>query len=60
LSGVDPDGSMSPEAIAANQAAIAAAKQPVAPVAPVGNEASDVTLATRTATPGQRREVRDE
>lgn len=60
LSGVDPDGSMSPEAVAANQAAISAAKQSVEPVAPVGPEASDVSLAQRTATPSQRREVRDE
>lgn len=60
LAGVDPDGSMSPEAVAANQAAIAAAKQDVTPVAPVGQDASNVTLAQRTATPAQRREVRNE
>lgn len=58
ISGVDPDGSMSPEAVAANQAAIAAAKQSGAPGAPGEPEAGDVTLASRTATPSQRREVR--
>lgn len=59
VSGVDPDGSFSPAAVAANQTAINAAKQ-VGPVAPVGNEASDVTLANRTATPSHRREVRQD
>jgi len=59
LSGVDPDGSLSPEAVAANQATIFAAKQAAdAPDAP--QDAGDVSLATRTALPGQRREVRNE
>lgn len=60
LSGVDPDGTLSAEAIAANQAAIVAAgkSREVAPVAPVGpDRAGDVSIAQRTAMPSQRREV---
>lgn len=60
LSGVDPDGSMSPEAVAANQAAIAAHKQLDSPDSPDARKPSDVTLAERTATPSQRREVNGE
>lgn len=60
LSGVDPDGSLSPEAIARNQAAVMASavrERSGAQGAPDGEELS---LASRTATPTQRREVRDE
>lgn len=60
LSGVDPDGTMSADAIARNQAAIAAAGskgREGAPGAPQAN--GEMSLADRTATPNQRREVRE-
>lgn len=60
LTGVDPDGTFSPEAIAGNQAAITASAAREAKGAQGSSKAKDVTLAERTATPQQRTEVRDE
>ena len=59
LTGVDPDGTLSAEAIAANQAAIAAAGKrngDGAPGSPDG-DAGSISLAQRSATPQQRREL---
>lgn len=62
LTGVDPDGSFGPEAIARNQAAIAASgsKRRDDGVPGAREPRGDMTVAQRTATPQQRREVRDE
>lgn len=63
LSGLDVDGTMSPEAIAANQTAISKSGQKsAAPGAPgESKDAGSITLAQRMSLPGQRREVtRDE
>lgn len=60
LTGVDPDGSLSGESIAANQSAIAAAgKKQDAGQGSSGTpkQADSISLASRTATPSQRREM---
>ncbi len=61
LTGVDPDGTMSQEAIAANQAAIAAASsKPSNSMGTTKAGKSDtLTLANRTATPGQQHELKE-
>lgn len=61
LTGVDMDGSMSPEAIQANQRAIHGTVEPPSGAPPSsGAPKSDMTLASRLATPGQRREMEPE
>ncbi len=56
LTGVDMDGSMSQEAIAANQRAIHATVEEPAVPSP-GTQQSEMTLASRLATPSQRQEM---
>lgn len=63
LAGVDPDGTLSPEAIASNQTAIQASarREPAGQGAPGSpQDAGNVSVAQRTATPQQRRELRSE
>ncbi len=55
LSGVDADGSMGSEAIASNQAAIAAAKTAGQPQPSPGD--GEITLAERSATSNQKRDM---
>lgn len=58
LTGVDVDGTTSPEAIARNQAAIhARAQQEQAAPAAQGGRSTQMTLAARTALPGQQRDT---
>jgi hypothetical protein len=64
LTKTDVDGTLSPKAIAANQAAIQRSKQagePAAdaPQATAGKKAEKLSLASRTATASQAREVRE-
>ena len=60
LTGVDLDGTMSQAAIAANQQAIHASPQQDSPGAPPSSSTgSRMTLAARTATPSQRRELEE-
>lgn len=68
LTGIDPDGTMGPAAIAANQAAIhRASEKPSNAGAPSGPQQNkpakgveNLTLAKRTALPSQRGEMREE
>lgn len=62
LSGIDPDGTMGQAAIAANQAAInGASTKPSNAGAPASKSPDDsLTVASRTATPQQKREMRTE
>lgn len=60
LTGIDVDGTMSPQAIASNQAAIAGATGKPSEEMGQGNASADkLTVAKRTATPGERLEQRD-
>lgn len=62
LSDVDPDGTLSSEAIAANQSAISAAAARKAAQGAPGSlkHADSLTLAQRTATPSERRDTAEE
>src|SRR5205809_5788088 len=60
LSGIDPDGTFSAEAISRNQAAIAASAERESSGAQGAPGDETLSLASRSATPNQKREMRDE
>jgi hypothetical protein len=60
LTGIDPDGTFSGEAVSRNQTAIAASTARDSSGAQGAPEGDGFTLASRSATPSQRRELRDE
>lgn len=57
LTGIDADGTMSPKAIAANQAAIAAANKPNPPPEGPSDGASTLDIAGRASTKSQKSEL---
>lgn len=58
IAGVDADGTLSPKAIAANQNAIAAAGN--APSGEAGEDKTKLGIASRAATPGEKKELQQE